>query len=155
MFTTNRFLPTAVLLVVVTGLTNLAFAGGKNCYQCGCKDHVKNKLIAVAECREIETPTYECLPTNVFYPMKGIVCKSEWRSDRVCELHRHCDQTIGCTCKVDCRFKKQFGASPCGQHSTCNVRHPVGSHKSLVPVIKWITIPMCKDCSRRCHASQK
>lgn len=126
-----------------------AAAGGTDCHKCGCQHHVKKQLVAVVECRKIETPQYECVPTNVFHPSKEIVCKSECRCDKICKLHVSCDCTIGCTCKIDCGYKRQYGASPCGTHSNCNVRQPAGTDECCMPVVKWISVPLCEGCLQK------
>lgn len=149
MFATRRRLLSSTLLLCAAASPHFASAGGRDCHKCGCKDHVEKKLIAVVECRKIKTPTYDCVPTNVFHPSRAMVCKSQCRCDTICKLHKNCDCTISCTCKTKCGYKRQYGASTCGTHSTCDVRQPVGSCEDEVTVVKWIAVPVCKDCYQK------
>jgi hypothetical protein len=125
-----------------------ASAGGPACKDCGCKSHVRTKLIAVMECREFKTPEYECKPVNAFYPAKGMVCKSGCRCDTYACVHRNCD-SVCCTPYTDCRYREQYGASHCGTLSPCAVRQPVGVCVSSAPVIKWVRVPICDECGSK------
>jgi hypothetical protein len=163
-----RHFVTATLLL----LTSLspALAGGRSCKKCGCDKHVKPVLRLVKICEEIELPEYACLKQEAYFPDKGTVCYSGYRCDTYYKIWRDCVcnskgksdlpliqdplQTspktplppLSCTCYTESGYKELFGAVPTGCHDGCIIRQPVATPKVCVPVLKWETVHLCKDC---------
>lgn len=147
----NAFL-LLLIAIMAAVICRPAMGGKRGCDSCGCKSDVKKVCKLVAVCKEVDVPTYEGVPTDVFYPDKGSVCKSGYRCDTFCTLHRTGDGKKGgagkhtCCCKTVSGCKKMQAAKPTGCHSTCCLRQPTGVCKQHVSVLKWVTYTLCKDC---------
>ena len=166
----SRNLPLAVLLLL-TSLPSV-FAGGSSCKKCGCEKEVKPCLRLVKVCEEIELPEYACLKQEVYFPEKGSICYEGYRCDTYYKIWRDCVcnskgkgdlpliqdplQTspkkplppLNCTCYTESGWKKMFGAIPAGCHEGCSIRTRVAVPKVVVPVFKWETVHLCKDCKK-------
>ncbi len=143
--TRNLLVTAAVLLFPLTG------SGGKpRCDSCGCEAKVKKITRLMYVCEEIEIPCYACQPTNAFLPDKGKVCRCEYRCDVNCKLYKTCGCKPKCCCETKCSCQKTVGAKATGCHCQRCVRQPVETKKYRVPVLKWVTISVCKDgCDAR------
>jgi hypothetical protein len=133
--------------------------------------HVKPVLRLVKVCEEVELPEYACLKQEVYFPDKGSISYCGYRCDTYCKIWRDCDcnskgkgdlllqdplQTspkkplppLNCTCYTESGWKTLFGAVPTGCHEACVVRQRVAASKIPVPVMKWETVDLCKDCKK-------
>ncbi|MEO8495401.1 MAG: hypothetical protein ABI614_10040, partial [Planctomycetota bacterium] len=84
---------TAIAAFCACAMTMAAFAGGssKSCHQCGCEKHVKIVCRLVKFCEEVDIPSYVYAKEEVFYPDKGSVCHTGYRSDTFYDFWRTCD----------------------------------------------------------------
>lgn len=163
---------TVVVIALVTSCLATALGGGRSCKKCGHDKHVKPCLRLVKVCEEVELPEYACLKQEVFYPDKGWLTYTGYRCDTYCKLWRECDcntkgkgdlpliqdplQTspkkplppLNCECYTKSGCVTLFGAMPTGCHTGCVIRQRVATPKVLVPVMKWETVYLCKDCGK-------
>lgn len=158
---TNIF---ARVIFVACATAVTAFAGGKSktCHQCGLDKHVKHVLRLVKFCEEVDIPSYVYAKEEVFYPDKGSVCYSSYRSDTFYDFWRQCDSTkdgdaaqlavqhglphLNCSSYTVCGYQTHYGAKPTGCHTHCSIRVPGKTQRVTTPILKWETVAVCKDC---------
>ncbi len=141
-------LKSAVVFVACAVLIQTTFAEKPKCASCGCEGHVKKTKRLVVVWEEVDIPTYQCKPMDVFIPDKGMVCRQKFICDKVCTLHKvHncCECKVECCCETKCRCKTLYGAKSSGCKCSCCVRQPTGACKKVVPVLKWVTVHICKN----------
>jgi len=154
--------PTKLVLLPIFLLaftpTSIVRAKSPSCGKCGCHEYVKKVTCLVCVWEEIKTPVYECAGEEVFVPHKGKVCHRGYRCDTVCKFKKHCDCRKDCcghlrcdcttTCcgKTKCSCQTHFGADPSGCFSTRCVSKPADEYVRRVPVYKWVTYSLCRDC---------
>lgn len=161
----------AFAFVLVTTSSSDCLAGGKSksCKNCGCDKHVKHELRLVKVCEEVNVPSYVYTKEEVFYPDKGAVCYEGFRSDTFYEFWRSCEcakaaepsqqatqhhiTSLHCSSYTVCGCRTMYGAKATGCHSGCSVRVPGKTQRITSPILKWETVPLCKDCSK--SAKQK
>lgn len=157
-------------LALACAISVAAFAGGKSkaCRQCGHDKHVEHVLRLVKVCEPVELPCYVYSKEEVFYPDKGAICYEGYRSDTFYEFWRTCDHSkvedpsqqatqhhlsqLHCSSYTVCGCKTMYGAKSTGCHSGCSIRVPGKSQHLTSPILKWETVPLCKDC---CDKSAK
>ncbi|MBP85730.1 MAG: hypothetical protein CMJ64_03280 [Planctomycetaceae bacterium] len=173
MKTDSKHVRRLAVLALVCSMAHAAIAGGRICHHCGSDKHVKPVVRLVKVCEEVELPKYASLKQEVFFPDKGAVCHVGYRCDTYCKIWRDCDcnskgpgdlpliqdplQTspkmplppLRCSCYTKSGCVTLFGAKPAGWHEGCIVRERVAAPKILVPLLKWETVPLCKDCAVR------
>ncbi|HUG69622.1 MAG TPA: hypothetical protein VMM76_17860 [Pirellulaceae bacterium] len=155
---------------LIGSISLAAFAGGKSksCHQCGCEKHVKEVCRLVKVCEEVDIPNYVYAKEDVFYPDKGAVCYTAYRSDTIYSFWRTCDCSkveaplqqsapycpphLNCSSYTVCGCQTLYGAKPTGCHSGCSIRVPGKTQRITTPILKWETVPLCKDC---CDSGEK
>ncbi len=160
----------ALALIIATASSPNSFAGGKSksCKNCGSEKHVKHELRLVKVSEEVDVPSYVYSKEEVFYPDKGAVCYTGFRSDTFYDFWRSCEclkesepsqqatqrhiSHLNCSSYTVCGCKTIYGAKATGCHSGCSIRVPGKSKRTTTPILKWETISLCKDC---CEQSKK
>lgn len=160
-------LQTIIALALVYAVVATAFAGGKSksCRQCGQDKHVEHVLRLVKICEEVDIPSYVYTKEEVFYPDKGAICYEGYRSDTFYDFWRTCDCSktenasqqaaqhnlpqLHCSSYTICGCMTVFGAKSTGCHSGCSLRVPAKTSRITSPILKWETVPLCKDCCEK------
>ncbi len=163
-----RFSPVAIAVLVACAVSASALAGGKSksCHRCGGEKHVKPVLRLVKICEDVDLPSYVYTKEEVFYPDKGAVCHTGYRSDTFYEFWRECDCSktgdssqhaaqhglpqLKCSSYTVCGCQTHYGAKPTGCHSGCSIRVPGKTQRITTPILKWETVSLCKDCCEKC-----
>ncbi len=160
-----------IVAFLLTGTLSVAcYAGGKSksCKKCGGEKHVKHVYRLVKVCEEVDIPSYVYTKEEVFYPDKGAVCYTGFRSDTFYDFWRSCDHSKGedaaqqatqhrlpqlnCSSYTVCGCKTMYGAKATGCHSGCSIRVPGKTQRITTPVLKWEAVALCKDC---CEPSKR
>ncbi len=166
----------APLLMLSCDLTTAAEnCSDSCCKKCGCTEKVKKKLCLVKTYVEVEIPLYRCSPEDAYFPCKGKVCYQQNRCDNFVSLYKPCecgtgtckncvvtskgDQTCSPVCPpyrpgtLQCECHKVsgcvtlYGAKSSGTHCSRCIKRPTGETcKKIIPVVKWVAIPVCEDC---------
>ncbi|MCA9118861.1 MAG: hypothetical protein H6822_16240 [Planctomycetaceae bacterium] len=153
------------LLACAIGVSTFAGGKSKTCHQCGHDKHVKHVLRLVKVCEEVELPCYIYTKEEVFYPDKGAICYTGYRSDTFYKFWRTCDcfnldepsqqstqhplSQLNCSSYTVCGCKTMYGAKSTGCHSGCSIRVPGKSQHIATPILKWETVPLCKECCEK------
>lgn len=157
--------PLVAFLACAIAVTALAGGKSKSCHQCGCEKHVKQVCRLVKICQEIDIPDYVYTKEEVFHPDKGAVCYTGYRSDtfyhfwRSCEVSKsddpsqqatqHLPSHLNCSSYTVCGCKTLYGAKTTGCHWGCSIRVPGKTRRITAPILKWETVPLCKDCCQK------
>jgi hypothetical protein len=157
-----------IVTAVVAGVISAtAFAGGKSrtCHHCGHDKEVKPVCRLVKICEEVDIPSYVYTKDEVFYPDKGAICYTGYRSDTFYNFWRTCDfsktddpsqqatqhslSQLHCSWYTVCGCQTMYGAKSTGCHSGCSIRVPGKTQRVATPILKWETVSLCKDCCEK------
>ena len=160
----SRIKTIVVIATIGCAVAVTALAGGKSksCHQCGHEKNVKHVLRLVKICEDVDLPSYVYTKEEVFYLDKGAICYHGYRSDTFYDFWSTCNCSKGetpsqqaaqhklpqlnCSSYTVCGCKTMYGAKSTGCHSGCSIRVPGKTRRLTTPILKWETVPLCKDC---------
>ncbi len=156
-----------VVALVAGALSALALGGGKpkTCHQCGHHKHVTQVCRLMKVCAAVDIPSYVYTKERVFYPEKGALRNTGYRSDTFYEFWRTCDcgktndpaqqatqrflSELNCSSYTVCGCQTNYGAKSTGCDAGCSIRAPGKTARITTPILKWETVPLCKECCEK------
>jgi len=113
------------------------------CSHCGCKQTKKiTRLVTSLE--EIEVPVYQCTTAKSFRPKKGMLCYTEFRSDKFYKLYTKWCRKEHAVCHEHCEKVTHYvDKNPCDSECEC---HTEEHHKKYFDYQITYRSRICMSC---------